>query len=198
MANIKVSELKELKNKIVEDVRTFSFNDLEVEITQHLPITKKIELATLVFNGCVDSDNGLFVVNHTSKHIMMAYFITQYYTNINLPKDIIEGYDLLVSTGLYDFIIENFKDEEWFEVEDVISNKIMTELKKHKQQNSTQYILKNTLSTIINKIPTTEEVKKFIEEAGKEIDGFDKKKLNFVGDFQKWNHGVEANGDKEV
>lgn len=198
MANIKVSELKELKNKITEEVKVFNFNDLEIEIVQYLPITKKIELAAIICGGCIDDDDGLFVVNYTSKDILTVYFITQYYTNINLPKDFTDAYDLLISTGLYDFILENIEDDEWFDVVDIIDNKIITELKKYEQQNTIINIIENALDTIINKIPTTEEAENFIKMAGKEIDQFDKDKLKFLGDFQQWNNGVETDGNKKL
>ena len=47
------------------------------------------------------------------------------------------------------------------------------------------------LNELVGKIPTADEAKKFVEEASKAIEGFDKDKLEFLKDFQLWNNGVE-------
>ena len=190
MANIKVGELRDLQKEFVKDTEIINFHGLEIEIKQYLPMEKKLELAYTIYNSCIDKDNGLLVVNENSMDIIKTYFITQYYTNLTLPKDYFEGADLLISTGLYEVIKENIKDEI-NRIEDIIANIKMQELVKYEQENSIQYIIKDTLNQLIEKIPTADEAKKFVEEASKEINNFDPDKLKFIKDFMDKNNGVE-------
>lgn len=190
MANIKVGELRNLQKEFVEDIETINFHGLEIEVKQYLPIEKKLELAYTIYNSCVNTDNGLLVVNENSMDIIKAYFITQYYTNLTLPKDYFEGVDLLVSLGIYEVIKENIEDEI-DRIEYIIANIKMQELVKYEQENSIQYIIKDVLNQLIEKIPTADEAKKFVEEASKKIENFNPDKLKFVKDFMDKNNGVE-------
>ena len=193
MANIKVGELRDLQKEFVKDTEIINFHGLEIEIKQYLPMEKKLELAYTIYNSCIDKDNGLLVVNENSMDIIKTYFITQYYTNLTLPKDYFEGADLLISTGLYEVIKENIKDEI-NRIEDIIANIKMQELVKYEQENSIQYIIKDTLNQLIEKIPTSDEAKKFVEEASKEINNFDPDKLKFIKDFLVANSGGKVDG----
>jgi len=193
MANIKVGELRNLQKEFVEDIETINFHGLEIEVKQYLPIEKKLELAYTIYNSCVNTDNGLLVVSENSMDIMKTYFITQYYTNLTLPKDYFEGADLLISTGLYDVIKENIKNEI-SRLEDIIANIKIQELVKYEQENRLMYIVKEALSKLVDKIPTADEAKKFVEDASKEIEDFDPDKMKFVKDFLIANSGGKVDG----
>lgn len=193
MANIKVGELRNLQKEFVKDIETINFHGLEIEVKQYLPIEKKLELAYTIYNSCVNTDNGLLVVSENSMDIMKTYFITQYYTNLTLPKDYFEGADLLISTGLYEVIKENIEDEI-SRLEDIIANIKIQELVKYEQENRLMYIVKEALSKLVDKIPTADEAKKFIEETSKEIENFDPDKMKFVKDFLVANSGGKIDG----
>lgn len=190
MANIKVGELRGLQKEFVKDIETINFHGLEIEVKQYLPIEDKIVLASIIYKSSVNVENEKLVMDETRRDILTTYLITQYYTNLTLPKDYFEGYDVLISLGLYDVIKENITDEI-NRVEEIVDNMAMQELVKYEQENSIQYIIKDMLNQLIEKIPTSDEAKKFVEEASKEINNFDPDKLKFIKDFMDKNNGVE-------
>ena len=193
MANIKVGELRNLQKEFVKDIETINFHGLEIEVKQYLPIEKKLELAYTIYNSCVNTDNGLLVVSENSMDIMKTYFITQYYTNLTLPKDYFEGADLLISTGLYEVIKENIEDEI-SRLEDIIANIKIQELVKYEQENTYQNIIKNginefnnNLTELIKRLPTQEEAKEIIRE----VDKLDTNKLDGVVKGLFFNNGID-------
>ncbi len=188
MAKIKVGELRGLQKELINDVRTVNFKGLDIEIKQYLSITKKIELASVIYHNCTDDEDGKLVVNQTTRDIVSVYFITQYYTNLTLPQDVFEGYDLLVSTGLYDAIKENIQDEV-NRIEEMVDDLAIKELIIYEQENNITYIIKQLLEELNNNIPTPEETKKLVEEVSKELENFDPKKIKYVNEFMKLNSG---------
>ena len=188
MAKIKVGELRNLQKELINDIRIINFKGLDIEIKQYLPITKKLELASVIYHNCTDDEDGKLVVNKTTRDIVSVYFIAHYYTNLTLPQDVFEGYDLLISMGLYDTIKENIQDEV-NRVEEMVDNMVAKELFAYEQKNSITYIIKQLLEELIDNTPTPEETKKFIEEVSKELENFDPKKMKYVNEFMKLNSG---------
>ena len=186
MAKIKVSELRVLIDK--NGIEILDFNGLKIEIKKYLPVSQKLELVLSVYNSCIDEDNGLKVVNGNSKEIALVYFITKYYVNVNLPKDIFEAYDILVESGLYN-TIENVIYDEVIRIEDMLDEVIAYEDEKYYQENKFVYVVKNLLQELIDKVPNLEEAKDFVEMVEKEISGFDPNKVKFIKDFIDLNKG---------
>ena len=186
MAKIKVSELRALIDK--NEIEELDFNGLKIEIKKYLPVSQKLELVLSVYNSCIDEDNGLKVVNGNSKEIALVYFITKYYVNVNLPKDIFEAYDILIESGLYN-TIENVIYDEVIRIENMLDEVIAYEDEKYYQENQFVYVVKNLLQELINKVPSLDEAKEFVEMAEKEIKNLDPSKLKFIQDFIKVNSG---------
>ena len=197
MAKIKVGELRDIQKEFVKDIDIVNIHGVEIEVVQYLPIDKKIELATAIYKSCVNTDDGLLITSETSRDIATVYLLTQYYTNLTLPQDVLEGYNLLISTGIYEIIKENIIDEV-NRVEELVDNIKMEELIKYEQENTIMYVIKNMLNELISKVPTADEAKKLIEEASKEIENFDPEKMKFVKDFLTINSGGKIDGDKNL
>ena len=187
MANIKVSELKELSKNIV-DIKTIYYKGLEIEVKTYLPIVKKTELATGIYESCVDRTGGLLTVNENSREIATVNLVTEYYTNINLPKDKIDSYDLLMQTGIYE-TIEAVIQEELVIIENMVNNIALKEWEEYEQKNSVQYIFKGIVYELMDLIPTPEETKAMIEELEKQIADFSPEKIGYVNEFMKLNKG---------
>lgn len=185
MAKIKVGKLR---NLVKDEIEILKHKGLEVEIKRYLPIEKKLELALSVYSSCVDDDNGLKTINGNSKDIALVYYVAKYYTNINLPSDIFETYDIFMQTGLYAGI-EHIIHDEIIKIEKVINNIVAYEKEKYYQENQLVYVVKQALQELADKLPTVEESENIIKEFKKEIDGLDINKLNFVKDFVSLNKG---------
>lgn len=188
MSKIKVGELRDLQKEFVKDIDVINFHGLEIEVKQYLPIEDKIILATTIYKSSTNDEDGLLAVNENTRDVLTTYLITQYYTNLTLPQDYLEGYDILISTGLYDAIKENIIDEV-NRVEEIVDNMVMKGLVEYEQKNRLMYVVREILNELVNKIPTADEAKKFVEEASKEIENFDPDKLQFIKDFLVANSG---------
>lgn len=108
---IKVSELKELRKKM-DGVISVKLEGLEFEVKKYLPVEQKLTLAQIIYESAKeDSSDGLFAVNQNSINIATIYHVTNQYTNIGLPKDYFEGFDLIAQLGIYGKIEEVIKNE---------------------------------------------------------------------------------------
>jgi len=192
MSKTTVKQLREiLKQNKKENIKA-EYNGLLLEIRQYLPITEKITLIKSIFESAIDRDNGLHILNKNSLDIAYRILLVQTYVpNLTLPKNTIEAYDLLCESGLYDFIYENIPTTELIDIEVGLKNHIETERDEYEQRNTIQYIIKDLLSGLIDKLPSKEEAEEFVKMASKEIEGFDPNKMEFVKSFLNWNNGVD-------
>ena len=123
MEKIKVGQFRELAKKVT---KTIKFNELELEINTYLPIEKKMELINeileIVFKIKRDDETNQ-VWMHTMYEdeymveLLKAYVVAQnYIVNVTLPKNsLVEVYDIMISSGLYAKIKEDFYDVNSFE-----------------------------------------------------------------------------------
>lgn len=190
MAKIKV---KELKNAVelnkTEKIKLIHFDSLEIEVLQSTTFQEKINLVATMFESAIDRDNGLHILNYNSLDLAYKVLLVEKYTNLTLPKDYLQSYDMLVSSGIYTKIYESIPVKELSDLNMVLENYIDTERDEYEQKNSIQYIVKDLLGGLINKLPSKDEAEEFIKMASKEIEGFDPQKLQFVKDFIAMNKG---------
>lgn len=190
MSKILVKDLREALNRNKkEDVKTVDFNGLQLEIKQYLTISEKLTLIKSIFESAIDRDNGLHILNGNSLDIAYRVLLVQTYTNLTLPKNIVESYDMLVSSGLYDTIYNNIPDNEILDIQMLLNNHIDAEKDEYEQKNTIQYIIKDLLSGLIDKLPSKEEAEEFIKKASEEINNMNPDNLKFVQDFLKSTKG---------
>lgn len=190
MSKVKVSELKKL-NKSIDNTIQVEYNGLNIEVKKYLPFQEKLNLATSIYKMSLN-DAELVLIDKNAREIAKVYLITQYYTNISLPKDVLEAYDLLMSTGVYEVIVKQIPDEIIM-IDMMIDNIEKYHEEKYRKEND----VKNVLRRIIENTPSPEELKKFIKETSEELKNFDPNKLNFVTEFLNQVNGDEANGHKK-
>lgn len=196
MAKIKATELKKAVKElklIQQDITTVDFNGLIIDVKQYLTITEKITLAKSIYESAVDTDNGLHIVDRNSLDIAFKIFVTETYTNLTLPQikdedgklktDIIGSYDMLVESGLFQLIYNAIPKNEMWNLEEALENHIQAKQDEYEQKNAIQYIIKDLLSGLIDKIPDEEGIAKMIDEAKKTMDGFSPDKMKFVQEF---------------
>ena len=184
MAKIKV---KELKNAVelnkTEKIKLIHFDSLEIEVLQTTTFQEKINLVATIFESAIDRDNGLHILNYNSLDLAYKVLLVEKYTNLTLPKDYLQSYDMLVSSGIYNKIYESIPVKELSDLNMVLENYIDTERDKYEQKNTIQHIVKDLLSGLIDKLPSKDEAEEFIKMASKEIEGFDPEKMEFVKQF---------------
>ena len=184
MAKIKV---KELKNAVelnkTEKIKLIHFDSLEIEVLQSTTFQEKINLVATMFESAIDRDNGLHILNYNSLDLAYKVLLVEKYTNLTLPKDYLQSYDMLVSSGIYTKIYESIPVKELSDLNMVLENYIDTERDKYEQTSTIQHIVKDLLSGLIDKLPSKDEAEEFIKIASKEIEGFDPEKMEFVKQF---------------
>jgi hypothetical protein len=104
--------------KVNNDVKTFEWLSGDevtvVEVKQYLPLEDKLEVISNIVNNSID-DNDFY--NPVRLEIFTTLEILYAYTNFNItPKmkeDPFKLYDVVVSTGLFDKILEVMPTEEF-------------------------------------------------------------------------------------
>lgn len=91
------------------------------EVKHYLPFNEKLALIERVINQSID-DNGFY--NPMRVKLFMVLEVVYSYTNLNftekMKEDPFKLYDILVSTGIFDNIIECIGEKDWSEVRDTI------------------------------------------------------------------------------
>ena len=113
MANTKptFAKLKLARNNSVTFV---TFNDIEIEVKQYLPINEKLQLISNVINAASDENN---FSNPIKEDLFGTLEIIYAYTNLGFTEkqkeDPIKLYDDMISSGFADAIIKEIPSEEY-------------------------------------------------------------------------------------
>lgn len=122
MAKIGFSKLK-LK---MPEMATLTFNDIEIEVKTYLPINEKLILIQEVINN--SNDDQLKFYNTGKLEMFFSLEVVKRYTNISFTEKQLEDpcklYDLIVSSGLYDMILNKIGEQEYYFVYDVLKSQI--------------------------------------------------------------------------
>lgn len=193
---MKKPTLKKLEKlaKVFKNTKTFDYEDFTLEVKQYLPIEEKKALVADVALRCIAEDNGLQIIYTYISHIVKSTSIIRYYTNIELPKDNFEAYNLLNKLDIYKQALSMIPQSELDEINMMI-DKLIEDLKFNQMYSSNvKTVVSQVLNKLVDKLPSSEEAEKFIEDASKEIKEFDPNKVKFVQDFLKANSGEKIDG----
>ena len=113
MANTKPTFAK-LKLARNNSVKVVTFNDIEVEVKQYLPINEKLQLISNVINAAADENN---FSNPIKEDLFGTLEIIYAYTNLGFTEkqkeDPAKLYDDMISSGFADAIIKEIPSEEY-------------------------------------------------------------------------------------
>lgn len=159
MAKIKVGELRNLKGELNEQVNVHNFQDLEIEVKVYLPINEKVNLIGKTYLSLVDTDGF-------SAHLLDVIFnvyIVEYYTNISLPKDTSEAYDLITQTGIFDFVYSKLDKREIAELKKMMEEYIQVKKEEERQKNTLSSIVNQAIEALGDKLPSQENTDALIQ-----------------------------------
>lgn len=169
MAKISYSSLKLKKNTNIE---TFNFADKEIEVLQYLPFQNKMDLIEIAlqkskFEGFY---NPLLIDMYF--HLNMVYL----YTNITFTEKQREKedelYDICVSTGLLNKVIEKIPESEYQTLMDYMSEYLRDKIAFER----------TTFGSILKFL---EELPKKVEHSGELIKNFNPEEFQEVMNFVK-------------
>lgn len=169
-----------LKLKTNNEIKEIEFNGQKIEVLQYLPIEEKYSLINITLQKA--REGAIF--NPIKLDIYFHLNLIYVYTNINLTEkqreDEFKLYDLLLSSGLLDQVIDAIPAEEY----DYICEQI---------DNLEEDLLNfdNTLASLVRNI--IENLPLQAEEMQKIVDNFDPEKYQNVLEFAK-----SINGGREI
>ena len=121
MANTKPTFAK-LKLARNNSVKVVTFNDIEIEVKQYLPINEKLQLISNVINAASDENN---FSNPIKEDLFGTLEIIYAYTNLGFTEkqkeDPAKLYDDMISSGFADAIIKEIPSEEYNAIVDGIN-----------------------------------------------------------------------------
>lgn len=124
MAKIAFTKLGLKPNK---EIKTITWGDQEIEIKQYLPANEKLEMIGRIINNSAD-DMKFYNIGKIEIFTALEFIFT--YTNINFTEkqreDICKLYDILISSGFYNAVIEEIPEEEREWIEEVTMDTIQS------------------------------------------------------------------------
>jgi hypothetical protein len=131
--------LSKLGLKTNSEVTNVTFGDNTIEVKQYLPIRNKMELITNVLN---DSADDMKFYNAGKLDMYLAIEVILAYTNITCTEkqreDAAKLYDSLVSSGLYEMIVNAIPDKELADIRYILMETVTS---IYQYQNSVMGIL---------------------------------------------------------
>lgn len=185
VSRIKVRDIRELQKKY-DKVIELEYEGLNIEVKPYLPIEKKINIANQVYISALDESSVIPSISQSTEIILFTYLIVENYSNINLPKDHIEGYNILTQTGIYKAIAETIPGEINC-IRDMINELYADDYAQYKYDNKLINVITTLLNNIIEQLPNEDEIKSLVSELNEDIENFDPDKLKFIQDFVKIN-----------
>ena len=177
MAKVSYSSLK---LKLSTNVKTFNFNGSEIEVLQYLPVDDKYSLINITLQKAKEGN----IYNPLKKdmyfHLNLVYMYSSLTFTDKQREDESKLYDMLVSNGLMDLIIEAIPESEYTILYSYLD-----------EQEELMLTYKNTFSGVIAEIIDSLPLK--ADEMQQIINTFDPEKFQNVLNFAK-----AANGGREI
>ncbi len=170
----KMVKIEELKGKDIEEIVGM------IEINNDISIRNKIAAINALVGTLLTKDNyGMYTYDSITKDIMTKVTYVSLVTNIDLYDDYYDNYDVLQSTGLFDYLDDN--NLSLFNFEQMLDDKIYDIMR----ENDVEHILAER----------TDEMLMYVNRTLKHVDSMlDKGDPNKIAKYLS--KGVEAIANK--
>lgn len=124
MAKVKkvsINNFEKIVKENFENVITKEWFGIPITITKTISFD---EVATFV-NEVVDNcflDDGRYIPE--VMHALVNCGVVRYYTNMNLPSNLVTAYDLVMQSGIIDFIMSEINHEQFSDIMIAIRDKV--------------------------------------------------------------------------
>ena len=160
----------ELNLSLNNEVKTFSFNDKEIEVKQHLSTVNKNDLIQIALQKSYE--NGLYneILSDVYFHLNIIYL----YTNIDFTDedraDELELYDKLNESNLIAQVLTNMNQDEYNSLVDIMNTEIRNRIKYN---NSAAAVLQSFIQDLPANAAAATEI----------VNGWDAEKFQSVQDM---------------
>lgn len=144
----------------------------EVKVKQRLDIEEKLELLYLAYSVSLNSFanqvdenvklDSVYGVNLYKFHITYTVYLIKYYTNISLPENVVDAYNLIQQIGLSEIVLEEIPQRELDELEDIKNKFLQTKKDGLDKQADITIIIKEFFEGVLNKLPNKETIEKYM------------------------------------
>lgn len=169
-----------LKLKVNTEVKTFNWEDKEIEVNQYLPINDKNDLISITMQKSKVEDLYNPILLDMYFHLHIVYMYTNLSFTEKQREDEMKLYDMLQSSGLLDQIIKNMNESEYNDLWDKIEEYVEDDFR-----------YSTTTAAAIRSIIT--DLPKQAEAAMDIVNNFDPEKFQAVKDFAQ-----AANGGRDI
>lgn len=162
MEKIKVDVLREHGKLMKKENKIVEIGDMKVDVKQYLPVLDKAAFAMRVYNaGLSDEDlkENKHIIDSALVEVFYANELIRRYTNLTLPKDQLEAYDLIISSGIYDLIVKEIDEKELVELRNTVMAYINKKVDQDMQEYNTGRVLQAIIGGLASAIPTADEMK---------------------------------------
>lgn len=181
MAKVNVGDLRAFaKSKGVGSTISISVGGMDIEIVDHISITEKLSVAGSLFNASIIEENDTHLVDGIMYDVFFVNLFMEQYTNVRLPENKIDAYDLLINTGVFKIVYEAMDETEREELERIISNYFDMKKEEYLQENSTSKVLMEIMEGIVASIPNAGQIEEMFSKLGQETEGVDFNEMSEV------------------
>lgn len=160
MSKVNIGDLREVAKKANEEEAQVEISGLDIRVKQYLPIIDKINLLIDAYTSAWDEegfDEFLFDITY-------RVGVVESYTNIKTPKDTMDTYDLIMSTGVFNGVWLAINEGERKELEDYKVKYIRTQKKTEEKQNSLSFLVGKVLENMGEMELDQDSIKELVRE----------------------------------
>lgn len=181
MSKVNVGDLRGYAKEMgVNSPIELTIGDMKIKIKKHTSVLDKRQLAGDLFNACIGDEEDLHIVSNVMYDIFFVKLVVEEYTNLRLPKNDVEAYDLVVNTGIFDKVYRAMDEIERKELERIIADYFREQREKYDQDNSAGMVARVLMDTITSLIPSAEEIQTMFASLDTESEGFSGEELSNI------------------
>lgn len=145
--------------------KAIKFKGDKILVKQYLDYKMKNLFIQLIIQGLKDAD-GNFSPSPLSQDLAFTYGILKFYTDLDVENDdLVDLYNNVKGSGLFDEIIGNISSEELLSLQDIIDKSIIIEGDK----DNVVSVIKNFLNDISEKLPDAGTMQQTMSKLGEEL-----------------------------
>ena len=154
-------------------------------MTQYIPFNYKQIMVDDIKKSCLITDeNGITKIDFGLKILVTEYLIVLQYTNINLPEtNYVDTYDQLKENGIVSKVLELIPLEEFNMLIDMVNDEVDQEIKL---ANQLEIIISRFVNELLNKIPETKNIDKWVKQFVNTIKNFDGEKYKKLQELMNY------------
>jgi len=190
MKVVRVGDLRGYKKDKEDNIleTAYKFGERSLCVKQFLPTVEKNAIFSSIIDNIepVHEQIGLSGDDMIVIDMLVKTEIVKAYSNVNLPADFMEAYDLIQACNLYNNVINSLPGQEYSELMFLYDNKLKTLAQRYPGRQDVLSLLgelvdsvKNGIANMDAGLPSSEEIEKLKQS----LDNLDSAKIQEIKEF---------------